>query len=77
MEDTPVLALKIVKSWVDVYLGPPYNGYALNCHFVFIAIPGTSIIYVKAKFVQLTYMKSQTMKCKSVQINMKQVSYYM
>ena len=41
LEDTPVLALKISKKGVGVYLGPPCYGYALNCHFVYLAIPGT------------------------------------
>ena len=24
-----------------MYLGPPCHGYALNCHLVYLAIPGT------------------------------------
>ena len=59
-----------------MYLGPPCYGYALNCHLVYLAIPGTRPLCMKkAKFVCFNYMQSQKRKFKSVQINMKQVSY--
>ena len=41
LEDTPILALKISYRRVGMYLGPPLYGYALNCHLVYLAIPGT------------------------------------
>ena len=59
-----------------MYLGPPCYGYALNCHLVYLAIPGTRPLCMKkAKFVCLNYMQPQKVKFKSVQINMKHVSY--
>ena len=39
MKETHVLTLKIIK--VGVYFGPPFYGYALNWHFVYLTIPGT------------------------------------
>ena len=36
----------------------------------------TSVMYKKAKLVCFIYMQQQKVKFKSVQINMKQVSYY-
>ena len=36
----------------------------------------TSVLHENAKFVCFMYMQSQKMKFKSVQINMKQVSYF-
>ena len=44
LEDTPVLALKINKKGVGMYLGPPYYGYAINCDLVCLAIPGTRLL---------------------------------
>ena len=31
-----------------MYLGPPCYGFALNCHLVYLALPGT-VMYEKAK----------------------------
>ena len=45
--ETPVLALKINKKGVGAYLGPPLYGYALNCHLVYFAIPGTHSLCMK------------------------------
>ena len=59
-----------------MYLGPPCYGYALNCHLVYLAIPGTrSLCMKKQNFFCFIYMQSQKVKFKYVQINMKQVSY--
>ena len=60
-------------------LRPPCYDYALNCHLVYLAIPGTRPLCMKKQnlFVLITYMQSQKMKFKSVIINMKQVSYFM
>ena len=58
-----------------MYLGPPCYGFALNCHLVYLALPGT-VMYEKAKFVYFIYMQPQKVKFKYVQINMKQVSYH-
>ena len=30
-----------------MYLGPPCYGYALNCHLVYLAIPGTRLLCIK------------------------------
>ena len=56
-----------------MYLGQLYYGYALNCHLVYLAITGAR--HEKAKCVSFIYMQPQKVKFKSVQINMKQVSY--
>ena len=56
-----------------MYLGSLCYGYALYCHLVYLAIPGTR---EKAKCVCYIYMQLQKVKFKSVQINMKQVSYW-
>ena len=47
LEDTPILALKISKKGVGMYLGPPCYGYAINCHLVCLAIPGTCLLCMK------------------------------
>ena len=47
LEDTPVLALKISKKGVGMYSGPPCYGYVLNCHLVYVAIPGTRPLCMK------------------------------
>ena len=69
MKDTPVLALKTIKIGVGVYFGTSFYGYALNCHFVYLTTLWT-------KFVCFIYMRPQKVKFTSVQINLKQVSYY-
>ena len=59
-----------------MYRGQACYGYALNCHLVYLAIPGTHPLYMKMqKFVCFDYMQTQKVKFKSVQSNMKQVSY--
>ena len=45
------------------------------CLSLFENTRDTSIMHEKAKFVCFIYMQPQKMKFKSVQINMKQVSY--
>ena len=57
-----------------MYLGPLCYGYALNCHLVYLAIPGTSVMDGIAKFGCFINMQPQKMKFESVQINMKHVS---
>ena len=32
---------------MEIYFGPPCNGYAFNCHLVYLAIPGTPPLCVK------------------------------
>ena len=55
--------------------------YALNYHLValnyhlFGNTRDTSVMHEKAKFVCFNYMQQQKVNFKSVQINMKQVSY--
>ena len=57
-------------------LRPPCYGYALHCHLVYLAIPGTRPLCMKkAKCVCFIHMEPQKKKFKFVQINMKQVSY--
>ena len=73
LKDTHVLDLKISKKGIGMHLGPPWYDYALNCHLVYLAIPGTRRY---AKFVCFNYMQPHKVKFKSVQINMKHVSYY-
>ena len=75
IEDIPVLALKISKRGVEMYLGPPCYGYALNCICLFCNTRDTSVTKVKVKFVCIIYMQPQKVKFKSGQINMKHVSY--
>ena len=59
-----------------MYLGLLCYGYALNYHLVYLAIPRTRpLCKKKAKFVCFNYMQPQKVKLKSVQINMKHVSY--
>ena len=59
-----------------MYLGPLCNEHALNCHLVYLAIPGTRSLCVKKEIVFVCfYMQPQKAKFKYVQINIKQVSY--
>ena len=30
-----------------MYLGPPFYGYALNCHLAYLAIPETQLLCMK------------------------------
>ena len=59
-----------------MYLGMPCYGYALNCHLVYLAIPGTRPLCTKKQnmFVLLICNRKK-MKFKSIQINMKRVTY--
>ena len=54
LEDTPILALKISKKGVGMYLGPPCYGYAINCHLVCLAIPGTCLLCMKKQKLFVT-----------------------
>ena len=57
-----------------MYFGPPCYGYALpSC--LFGNTRNTSVMLERARFVCFIYMQPQKVKFKSVQINMKQVSY--
>ena len=56
-----------------MYLWPLSYGHALNCHLVYLAIPGTGPLCIKKQ--KLFYLYATAKKFKSVQINMKQVSY--
>ena len=47
IRNTPVLALKIGKRGVGVYFGTPCYGYALNCLFVYLVIPGTRPLFMR------------------------------
>ena len=58
-----------------MYLGPPCYGYALNYHLVYLAIPKKRPLCMKSKLCCFVYIKSQKVKFKFVQINMKHVSY--
>ena len=59
-----------------MYLGPPCHGYALNCHLVYLAIPGTRPSCAKKQNVFVLFIcNRKKTKFKSVQISMKQVSY--
>ena len=64
-----------------MYLGPLCYDYALNCHLVYLAIQTNfafsciTEMHEKAKIVCFIYMQPQKTKFKSVQINMKHVSY--
>ena len=49
MKDTPSLTLKIISMGVCVYFEPPYYGYALNFHFVYLTIPWTRLLSTKSK----------------------------
>ena len=51
-------------------------GNALNCHFVYLALPGTRPLFMrKQKKVCFINMQLEKMKFISVHINMKQVSH--
>ena len=60
-----------------MYLGLPCNGYIWyklsSC--LFDNTRDKSAMYEKAKFICFIYMQMRKVKFKSVQINMKQVSY--
>ena len=59
-----------------MYFKPPSYGYALICHFVYLAILATRpLSMIKQKLVCFIYMQPQKVKFTSFQINMKQVSY--
>ena len=59
-----------------MYLGPPCYGYALNCHLVYLAIPGTCPLCMKKQNLFVLFIcNRKKVKFKSVQINMKWVSY--
>ena len=46
MQDTPNLALNHIKG-VGMYFWPLCYGNALNCHFVYLAIPGTPPLLIR------------------------------
>ena len=75
MKDTPNIALKIIERGVGVYLRPPCYGYAKLPFCLFGNTSDMSFIYEKAKFVCFIHIQPQKVKCISVQINMKNVSY--
>ena len=56
---------------MGMYLGPLCYDYALNCHLVYLAIPGSRLLCI----VCFIYVQTQKLKFKSVQINMEPVSY--
>ena len=59
-----------------MYLGPPYYGYAFNCHIVYLAAPGIRPLCMEKQNVLVFYLcENAKVKFKTVQINMKQVSY--
>ena len=59
-----------------MYLGPPCYGYAIKCHLVCLALPGTRLLGMKKQnsFVLIICNRKKG-KFKSVQINMKHVLY--
>ena len=78
MKGTPVLALKmILRGGGGIYFGALCHGYALNCHFDYLGIPGTRPLLIQNHnlFVLFIYTEQQKVKLTSVQINMKQVLY--
>ena len=56
IRNTPVLDLKISKRGMGVYFGMPCYGYALNCLFVYLVIPGTRALFMRRQklFILLT-----------------------
>ena len=59
-----------------MFLGPLCYGYALNCHLVYLAIPGKRPLCMKKqKLLVLIICNRKKVKFKFVQINMKHVSY--
>ena len=61
-----------------MYLGPLCYCYALNYHFVYLAIPWTCHLCMKKQHLFVLFIcNRKKIKFKSVQINMKQVSYYL
>ena len=56
-----------------MYFGPLCYGYALDCHLVYLAIPGTRPLFMRIKKIVFINMQLQNVKFTSVQINMKQV----
>ena len=70
MKNTAGIALKIIKRGVGMYFWLLCYGYALNCLFVYLAIPGTHLLFMRKqkKFV-LLICNWKKMKFTSVQIN--------
>ena len=59
-----------------MYFGMPCYGYALNCHLFYLAIPGIRQICMKKQNVFVLFIGNRKIvKFKSVQINIKHVSY--
>ena len=69
-KNTAGIALKIIKRGVGMYFWLLCYGYALNYHFVYLAIPGTHLLFMRKqnKFV-LLICNWKKMKFTSVQIN--------
>ena len=63
VKDTPVLALKIIKSGVVMYFAAPCHGYALNCHAVYFAVSGICLLFTRKQSV-FAYMQQQRVKFK-------------
>ena len=55
-DDTSVLALKISLRGVGMYLGPPCNGFALNCHLFYLAIPGTRPLCMNKQYLFVLFI---------------------
>ena len=43
-----------------MYLGPPFYGYALNCHLVYLAIPGTRPLCMKKQHLFNLYATAKS-----------------
>ena len=47
MKNTAGIALKSIKRGVRMYFRLLCYGYALNCHFVYLALPGTRPLFMR------------------------------
>ena len=49
-------ALKISLRGVGMYLGLPCNGFALNCHLFYLAIPGTRPLCMNKQYLFVLFI---------------------
>ena len=71
MKNTAGIALKIIKRGVGMYFWLLCYGYALNCHFVYLAIPGTHLLFMRKQkkvcFINMQLKKNDIHICSNKQ----------
>ena len=58
-KDTPMLALKIIKSGVGMYIWSSYYVYGLNNQFVNLTIIGTLLLFMKKQNWFVLFIRNQ------------------